>query len=77
MADKLTAAQVIELKAKIKSEMARRKGYGSLSAQSSYGYAVPGSAKDYSSTAYDFTITPVSGNAMLAEHGQKTIDLLL
>jgi hypothetical protein len=73
----MTAAQVIDLKAKIKAEMARRKYYGSLSTNGGYNYAVKDSAVNYASSTYDFTTTPSSGNAVLAEHGQKTVDLLL
>ena len=59
----LTAKQINELKAKEKTEMARRSGYGSLA-----GFA---------GTAYDFTVTPVKGGGILAEHGKKTINPLL
>ena len=74
---KLTAAQIVDLKAKIKAEAARRKYYGSLSTNGGYNYAVKDSAVDYSSSTYNFSTTPTSGNAILAEHGQKTIDILL
>lgn len=73
----MTAAQVIALKAKIKAEMARRKGYGSLSTSTGYNYAKKDSAVNYSGTAYDFTTTPTKGGTVLTEHGQKTVDLLL
>jgi hypothetical protein len=43
--------------------MARRAGYGSLTA--------------YSNSIYDFTTAPVKDGEIKAEHGQKTIDLLL
>ena len=59
----LSAEQVNQLKAKIKAEMLRRRGTGSLA---SYGTA-----------AYDFTVTPIEGQTILTEHGQKTVDLLL
>jgi len=59
----LTTAEIISLKSKVKAEMARRSGYGSLSS--------------FAGTTYDFTTTPTKGGAILAEHGQKTIDLLL
>ena len=59
----ITAEKVIELKAKIKAEMLRRNGHGSL--------------EKYAGSSYDFTITPVKGELIKAEHGQKTVDLLL
>lgn len=59
----LTASEFQQLKTKVKAEMARRGAYGSLA-----GYAA---------AAYDFSSPPVSGGLILAEHGQKTIDLLL
>ena len=59
----LTASQMNTLKSKIKAEMARRNGYGSLS--------------EFSTSTYDFTNNPTSGGAIYAEQGQKTIDLLL
>ena len=59
----ITAEKVIELKAKIKAEMLRRNGHGSL--------------ESYGGSSYDFTITPVKGELVKAEHGQKTVDLLL
>lgn len=59
----ITAEKVIELKAKIKAEMSRRNGHGSL--------------EKYADSSYNFTITPVKGELIKAEHGQKTVDLLL
>lgn len=59
----ITAKQVIELKAKIKEEMLRRNGHGSL--------------VTYGDSQYDFTINPVANELIMLEHGQKTIDLLL
>lgn len=59
----LTANEVNTLKAKVKAEMLRRNGYGSIS--------------EFGSANYDFSIAPSAGNAILTEHGQKTIDLLL
>ena len=59
----ITAEQVIELKAKIKAEMLRRNGHGSLAT--------------YGDSTYDFTTNPVIGELIKAEHGQKTVDLLL
>lgn len=65
-AHRLTASEITSLKAAIKAEMARRKGYGSLSSTSSYGYADGPSAAqvDYSSSTYDFTTVPQSGARM-------------
>lgn len=59
----ITAEKVIELKAKIKAEMLRRDGHGSLAT--------------YGDSTYDFTTNPVIGELIKAEHGQKTVDLLL
>ena len=81
----MTAAQVIELKAKIKADMARRNGYGSLSTDGGYNYARQDEAVDYSSADFDFTVAPEAYDrenesesmTFLAEHGQKTVDLLL
>ncbi len=63
MSDVITAEYMNNLKASIKTEMSRRKGYGDLSA--------------YAGSNYDFTDTPTSDHEILAEQGQKTIDLLL
>lgn len=59
----ITAEKVIELKAKIKAEMLRRDGHGSLAS--------------YGDSNYDFITNPVIGELIKAEHGQKTVDLLL
>ena len=59
----LTAAQAIELKAKIKAEMLRRNGFGSLA--------------EYGTSSYDFTENPTKDELIMTEHGQKTVDLLL
>lgn len=61
MADILSAAQINQLKTALTAEVARRKGYGSLSTNSGYGYAEPSKANNYASSAYNFTTTPVSG----------------
>ena len=59
----LTAAEINAIKARIKSEAQRRTGYGSLS--------------EYGTSTYDFTETPVSGGIIKAEHGEKTVNILL
>ena len=59
----LTAEQVNELKAKVKTEMARRSGYGSL--------------ERCAGSESEFDQTPAPGGRILAEHGRKTINLLL
>ena len=59
----LTASEFIALKNKIKAEMARRNGYGSLA--------------DYAGSEYDFTTTPAAGQPILTEQGQKVVDLAL
>ena len=58
-----TVSQLIELKNKIKQEMLRRNGHGSL--------------EQYASAQYDISPIPTSGSPITAEHGQKTSDLLL
>ena len=59
----LTAAQVMTLKAKIKAELLRRSAHGSVAA--------------YGGEDYDFTKNPEPEGVIEAEHGQKTVDLLL
>ena len=54
----ITSEQLRNLKAAIKSEMARRGGYGSLSSDSGYGYAKDGVAVDYSGPNFDFAAPP-------------------
>ena len=73
----MTAAEIIALKTAIRNEMIRRSGYGSLSTNSGYGYADRNQSINYSSSSYNFSQTPVDGNPILTEHGQKTVDLLL
>ena len=73
----MTAQELIALKTAVKTEMARRSGYGSLSTNGGYGYADKNQSVNYSSSTYDFSATPTSGGSVLAEHGQKTIDLIL
>ena len=58
----ITASEINALKARVKAEMQRRAGYGSTA--------------DFGGTNYDFTVVPVKGGPILAEHGQKTINLL-
>lgn len=52
-----TAQEFIDLKARVKAEMQRRRGVGSLAA--------------YAGSEYDFTVTPTSGGPTLTEHGYK------
>ena len=59
----MTTEQVKQLKAKIKDEMLRRNGNGSLA--------------NYGASSYDFSTTPTAGSGVKAEYGQKTINLLL
>lgn len=59
----MTAEQVIELKAKLKAELARRCGNGSVA--------------EFASEQYDFSNVPKSGEPITVEQGQKTVDLLL
>ena len=59
----LTAEEIKSLKAKVKAEMSRRNGYGSLS--------------EFGGADYDFAAEPAAGGVIAAEHGQKTVDLLL
>lgn len=73
----LSASEINTLKQKIKTEMARRSGYGSLSSNGGYDYAVPGENINYAGAAFDFVEIPSSNGPVLKEHGEKTIDLLL
>ena len=59
----LNAKDINTLKAKIKAELARRNGLGDLSS--------------YAGNEYDFVLVPEKGVPIMAEHGQKTIDLIL
>jgi len=59
----LTPAELIAIKNKVKAEMLRRNRYGSISY--------------LGGIAYDFTVPPTSGGAILSEHGKKLIDPLL
>lgn len=61
--DKVKAEEINTLKSKIKTEFNRRNGYGSL--------------VNYTSSDYDFTVTPTAGGTILEEHGKKTVDILL
>ena len=49
--------------------MARRNSYGALTTGGSYNYAEKDNPVNYASSDYDFTVTPVSGGEVLAEHG--------
>ncbi len=63
MSDTIVKADLInDLKTKIKAEMQRRKGYGDISA--------------YGGTAYDFTNAASVDKPVLAEHGEKTINIM-
>ena len=64
----MSASEINAIKAAIKSEMGRRIGAGADGA---------GGLTSYSKTSYNFSENPTSGGIILAEHGQKTIDLLL
>lgn len=59
----VTADEINALKQKVKTEMARRSGYGSLA-------MLAGATNDFASV-------PAPGKRILAEHGQKTINPLL
>ena len=59
----LSAKDINTLKAKIKSELLRRDGNGSLAV--------------FAGSDYDFNLVPEAGSPVMAEHGQKTIDLIL
>ena len=59
----MTAAQVVELKEKLKAELARRNGNGSVA--------------EFASEEYDFTVIPKEGQPITEEHGKKIVDLLL
>lgn len=59
----ISASEMVQLKQAIKSELARRSGYGSLAA--------------YAGSGYDFSQTPASNQPITVEQGQKTVDLLL
>jgi hypothetical protein len=59
----MTAEQVIELKAKLKAELARRNGLGSVA--------------EFASEQYEFNEVPQAGKPITADQGKKIIDLLL
>ena len=58
----ITAEKFNSIKARVKAEMSRRNGYGSMAS--------------FSGSDYDFTVTPAKDGVILKEHGQKTVDLL-
>lgn len=63
MSDTIVKSDFIkDLKTKIKAEMQRRKGYGDIST--------------YGGTAYDFTNAASVDKPVLAEHGEKTINIM-
>ena len=53
------AQEMVDLKARVKAEMQRRKRKGSLTA--------------YAGTDYDYTVTPETGGQMLVEHVNKIV----
>lgn len=59
----MTANEIISLKTKVKAEMQRRSGYGSLAS--------------FGGDSYEFNIAPSSGELIKADHGQKIINPLL
>lgn len=59
----ITAIDIINLKNTIKAEMARRNGYGDVSA--------------FSSATYDFMTPPTVNKVIIVEQGQKIIDIAL
>lgn len=59
----LSASQVIELKTKLKAELKRRNGLGSVA--------------HLASAKYDFIETPEDGRPITADQGKKIIDLLI
>ena len=58
----LTPSQLTSIKSRIKAEMTRRNGYGSLAS--------------YGTSSYDFSEVPAQGKVVKAEHGEKTIETL-
>ena len=59
----LTASEIIAIKAKVKAEMQRRCGTGSMTS--------------YAGSSWDFSTTPTSGGKILTEHGHKVIAPLI
>lgn len=59
----MTAETVNQIKAKIKAELLRRNGHGSVAS--------------YADVSYDFLTIPATDNWVLTEQGQKTVNLLL
>lgn len=59
----MTAEQVIELKEKLKAELARRNGVGSVA--------------ELAGPEYDFLENPKPGQPITADQGKKIIDLLI
>lgn len=58
----ITAERFNSIKARVKAEMKRRNGYGSMAA--------------FAGTEYDFSVTPAKDGVILKEHGQNMVDLL-
>ena len=59
----LTASEIITIKSKVKAEMQRRSGTGSMTS--------------YAGSNWDFSATPTSGGKILTEHGHKVIAPLI
>ena len=59
----MQAHEINELKDKLKKELLRRNGEGSVA--------------EFGSDEYDFIEKPFDGGGIKAEHGEKTVDLLL
>ena len=59
----LSAQEVLALKVRIKEEMLRRSGYGSLA--------------EFGRSDYDFEHVPEEGSTVFKEHGEKTNNLAL
>lgn len=62
----MTPSQINEIKNKVKKEMQRRGGSTAYNSLASFAGA-----------AYDFTVAPASGGAVLVEHGNKIIEPLI
>lgn len=73
----MTSQQLITLKAKLKTELARRNGLGPASGAKWTPTKAFGSLSDYSSAAYDFTQQPIKDGRITVDQGKKTVDLLL
>lgn len=72
----ISRSDLVTLKSKIKSEMLRRNGFGSSSKLWTPSTAF-GSMSEYGGSEYDFTHSPLKGEKIHKEYGEKTVDLLL